>query len=242
MTYPPLDTLKRIAEDVWIVDGPTVDFGPRGFRFPFPTRMTVIGLTSGELFIHSPTRLTSSLQQEIRAIGVPRWIVGPNRLHYWWIPQWHEAYPGADVYLAPRVRQRAGRHIDFMTRELSENMRLPWDDTISTLALTGSYITEFVFFHRPSRTLVLTDCIENFEARKLSSFRMRWFARLGGALDPDGQTPRDLRLTFRKNRAQIARAVNRMIAWNPARIVLAHGRWYESEATSELRRAFRWAR
>jgi uncharacterized protein DUF4336 len=242
MTYPPLDTLKEIAEGVWIVDGPTIDFGPRGFRMPFPTRMTVIRLPPGDLFVHSPTRLTSPLRREIEAIGLPRWIIGPNRLHYWWIPEWHEAYPAADVYVAPKVSRQAGDRIDFATRELAENTTFPWKDSIATLALAGSYMTEFEFFHHSTRTLVLTDCIENFEAEKLHSPWMRWLARLGGALDPDGQTPRDLRQTFRRNRAQIARAVDQMIAWNPARIILAHGRWYDSDATSELKRAFRWVR
>jgi hypothetical protein len=182
------------------------------------------------------------LQQEIRAIGVPRWIVGPNRLHYWWIPQWHEAFPEADVYVAPKVLQQAGKHIDFRTRELAEGTRFPWEDAIATFALAGSYMTEFEFFHRASRTLVLTDCIENFEAETLDSHWMRWLVRLAGALDPDGQTPRDMRYTFRKNRPQIARAVDEMVALDPERIIVAHGRWYPSDAVAELKRAFRWTR
>lgn len=31
-----------------------------------------------------------------------------------------------------------------------------------------------------------------------------------------------------------------MIGWNPARIILAHGKWYERDGANELRRAFRW--
>jgi hypothetical protein len=31
-----------------------------------------------------------------------------------------------------------------------------------------------------------------------------------------------------------------MIAWDPERIILAHGRWYERNGTAELKRAFRW--
>ena len=46
-TYPPLNTLKPVAEDVWIVDGPAIRFGPRWFSMPFPTRMTVIRTGTG---------------------------------------------------------------------------------------------------------------------------------------------------------------------------------------------------
>ena len=100
-------------------------------------------------------------------------------------------------------------------------------------------MTEFVFFHRASRTLILTDLIENFEPRKLGFF-MRLLTRLGGVRDPDGQMPRDMRLTFRKHRDGLAKAVRQMIDWGPERIVLAHGRWYDRDGTAELERAFRW--
>ena len=39
-TYPPLNTLKAVAPDLWIVDGPTIPFGAMpGLKVPFPTRM-----------------------------------------------------------------------------------------------------------------------------------------------------------------------------------------------------------
>jgi hypothetical protein len=86
-TYPPLNTLKLVAEDVWIVDGPVVRFGMMPWpKMAFPTRMTIIRVASGNLFIHSPTPLISSLKRELDGIGTPRWIIGPNRIHYWWIP------------------------------------------------------------------------------------------------------------------------------------------------------------
>jgi hypothetical protein len=100
-------------------------------------------------------------------------------------------------------------------------------------------MTEFEFFHRPSRTLVLTGLIENFEPAKLG-FAARWLARLGGVLDPDGGMPRDMRLTFSRHRHELRQSVEAMIAWEPERIILAHGRWYDHNAVAELRRAFRW--
>jgi hypothetical protein len=68
---------------------------------------------------------------------------------------------------------------------------------------------------------------------------MRWLTRLGGVQDPDGRMPRDMRFTFRSREAELRRAVETMIAWSPARIILAHGRWYQDNAEAELRRAFR---
>ena len=238
-TYPPLNTLKPIAGDVFIVDGPLIRFGMPWPKMPFPTRMTVVRLSDDDLFVHSPTRLVPSLQEEVAALGRVRWIIGPNRIHYWWIPEWRQAFPGAEVYLAPRVREQAGERLDFPAAELDRAEGYPWDGELATLPVAGSFMTELVFFHRPSRTLILTDLIENFEPEKLPSLLQRWLTRLGGVQHPDGQMPRDMRLTYR-DRRQLREAVETMIAWGPERVVLAHGRWYEQNGTAELRRAFRW--
>jgi hypothetical protein len=100
-------------------------------------------------------------------------------------------------------------------------------------------MTEIVLFHRRSRTLVLTDLIENFEPQRLG-VAMRLLTRLAGAQDPNGGTPRDMRATFARYRRDLRAAVETMIGWNPQRVVLAHGRWYERDGGQELRRAFRW--
>lgn len=239
-TYPPINTLHAIADDVWIVDGPLIAFGMPWPKMPFPTRMTVMRLPGRELFLHSPTPLTPELHAELQAIGTPRFIIGPNRIHYWWIPEWRATFPDAEVHLAPRIREQAGDRIDFPALTLDRDHGYRWDGEIASLPVTGSFMTEVVFFHRPSRTLVLTDLIENFEPHKLQSVFMRWLTRLGGVQDPDGQMPRDMRLTYRKQKPQLRAAVQKMIAWDPERIILAHGRWYPSNGTAELRRAFRW--
>jgi hypothetical protein len=240
MTYPPLNTLKQIAENVWIVDGPVIRFGMPWPKMPFPTRMTIVRLKDGNLFLHSPTQLTPELTSQIRTVGTPRWIIGPNRIHYWWIADWKTAFPDAGVYLAPRIEEQAKQRIAFPFERLARDSGYEWDEEIATLPVSGDFMTEFVFFHRPSRTLILTDLIENFEPGKLNSTMMRWLTWLGGVQDPHGSMPRDMRVTFAKHRPQLKAAIEKMIDWRPERVVLAHGRWYETHGTDELRRAFGW--
>jgi hypothetical protein len=201
--------------------------------------MTVIRLDGGGLFIHSPTRLTADLKTAICAIGAPRWIIAPNRIHYWWIPEWKAAFADAEVYLAPRVKKQAGSRIAFPFSPLDRDHGYPWDGDIRTIPITGSYMTEVDFFHRPTRTLIVADLIENFEPGK-NGMLTRFLAWIGGCLDPHGAMPRDLRLTFSKQKAQFRKAIEAMISCNPERIILAHGRWYETDGTNQLKRAFRW--
>lgn len=238
-TYPPLNTLKPIAADVWIVDGPLIEFGPPLLKFDFPTRMSVVRLAGGELFVHSPTPLTDALAAQVRALGTVRWLVAPNPIHYWWLPDWQRAFAGAQPWLARGVRKRAGKRIDFPCRRLgAEGAAYPWAGQIDTLPIHGARMSEVVFFHRASRTLLLTDLIENFEPDRLGSWWQRWLTRLGAAQDPDGQMPRDMRLAY--PRAVLREALRQMIDWNPRRVVLAHGRWYPTDGAAELQRAFRW--
>ena len=238
--YAPINRLKQVIAGIWIVDGPILRFGAPFLKLPFTTRMTIIRLRDKKLFVHSPTPLLPDLRGQLRRAGQPQFIVAPNRLHYWWIPEWRAAFPDAAIYLAPCTKRQAGDRLRFGGLTLDAESGYPWDAEIATLPIAGSYLTEVVFFHRATRTLILTDLIENFEARKLKSNLARLLTRLGGVQDPDGQMPRDLRLTFRKHKAQLRAAVEKMITWNPERVILAHGRWYRSHGARELQRAFRW--
>lgn len=237
--YAPVNRLKPVCPDVWIVDGPVIRFGMAWPKFPFTTRMTAIRIGQA-LFVHSPTPLTPELQDEIAALGEVRWIVGPNRIHYWWIPDWHEAYPEAEVWLASGIEDQGRRRLHFEAPRIDREFGFPWDGAIATLPVKGRFMTEVVFFHRASGTLLLTDLIENIEARRLPLW-MRPIAWIGGVLAPRGSMPRDMRFTFGgPYRAGLRAAVEKMIEWRPRRILLAHGRCFEEDAVAELGRAFAW--
>ena len=42
-----------------------------------------------------------------------------------------------------------------------------WEDEFDLCLFPGNRMIERAFFHRPSRTLILTDLIENFEAERI---------------------------------------------------------------------------
>ena len=241
-TYEPTGTLKSVADGVWIADGSVIEFGYFGLKFPFPTRMTIVQLADGGLWVHSPTELSPSLKNEVDALGRVRYLIAPNRLHYWWVEKWVAAYPDAVTYAAPGVQEQArdnGRFADY-NADLAADGEYPWSGELEMLLVPGSYLTEAVFFHDATRTLVITDLIQNYEREKIASPFFRFMTRLSGAADPDGKMPVDLRSTFFFYREQMTEAVRTVISWRPRRIIIAHGRWYEENAMTELKRAFRW--
>src|SRR3546814_17966342 len=90
-------------------------------------------------------------------------LIGPNRIHYWWIPEWKRAFPDAGVWLAPRIREQAGARIAFDAHPLDAGRGYPWDGAISTLPVAGSFMTEVEFLHHASPTPVLTAFLHNFD-------------------------------------------------------------------------------
>lgn len=241
--YEPIDTLKPVAPDIWIVDGPQARMAtPFGGGMPFPTRMTMVRLQDGGLWCHSPIAPDAALFAEIDALGPIRHLVSPNLLHYASIAAWKRRYPDAIAWASPGVRQRAAaQRIDVaFDADLSDAPPDAWVAALDQVRFRGSrVIEEFVFFHRASATLILADLIENFERDKLSR-GMRWLAWLGGVLDPDGKAPLDMRMTFMGRKPLAREGFDRIVAWHPQRVILAHGRCYERHAEAELRRAFRW--
>ena len=237
--YDPLNVPKPVAEDVWIVDGPEIRFSKFGLGAPFPTRMTIARLPDGDLWLHSPTEPTEPLFTSVERIGKVRFLIAPNTLHYWWVPEWKARSPEAEVHAAPGLDKSAKRTLP-IDHVLTDTPPSDWSGAIDQVVVPGDLLTEVVFFHRASRTLVLTDLIENFEPGRVRHWFLRQISRLGGVTDPDGKAPIDMRLSFWRQRALVRRAVQTMLAWNPERVILAHGRWYDRNGTAELRRAFRW--
>lgn len=239
--YAPTGVLKPFGEGLWIVDGPVIRMRYVVGTLPFPTRMAVVRLADGGLWCWSPVALDEDLRAALEALGPVRALVAPNRLHVSWMDEWRAAFPEAASWGAPGAREAAAKlGLKRPERVLGEAAPEAWAGAIDQALVRGSFMTEVVFLHRASRTLILTDLIENFEAEKISGCCARTLMKAGGVLAPEGSTPRDLRLTFLPHRAACRRAAARMLDWAPERIVIAHGACIEDGAASALRRGLGW--
>lgn len=233
--YEPLFVLKPVAPDIWIVDGPWIRF----YGIPFPTRMTVVRLSNGDVWVHSPIGISNELEKAVSAIGPVRYLVAPNWIHYAWVSAWQKHFPDAMNFVSPGVVERAakkGFQLHF-NEELGNEPAIQWSNDIDQRLAESDFHIEAVFFHRASRTLILTDLIENFEKHK-----MPWWTRpllkLGGVRAPNGGMPRDMAAGFKRRPEHLRKLVAEMIAWNPEKVILAHGKWYEKDGVKELKRAF----
>jgi hypothetical protein len=227
--------LHQVAEALWIYEGCTVPF----YGFPFPTRMSVISLPGNRLWIHSPEQINEGLKEELSALGHVSYLISPNKLHHLFLDAWLAAYPAARSYAAPGLKiKRPDLRFD---DELSNQAEDAWADEIEQILFRGSlFMEEAVFFHKPSRSLILTDLIENFDPESLNRWQ-RFLARWAGILAPNGKTPLDWRLTFRfHGRTQALTSLERMLDWQPENIILSHGHCIFGNGASFLRESFSW--
>ena len=226
--------MKSLGNNIWYVDGDSVPF----YSLPYSTRMVIVRLSDNTLWIHSPIKLTPELATQIDSLGEVHFLIAPNKLHHLFLKDWQQHYPSAAIFGTEQVAEKRS-DIEF-NGTLSSDFIPPWQDNIQQRLFTGSKaMQECVFFHRDSRTLIVTDLIENFPADAFPSFK-RFLAKISGILAPNGKMPIDWRLSFNKDTAR--EHIQHIIGWQPEKIVMAHGLIIDDQAVSFLEKAFSWVK
>jgi hypothetical protein len=227
------EPLQQFGPEIWIADGPVTSF----YGFPYPTRMVVIRLSDGGLFVWSPVALSDSLRVAIDVLGPVRHLVSPNALHHLFLGEWKSGYPAARLYASPRLRRKR-KDLTF-DAELGDAPEPEWAADIDQVVVHGSFaLTEVVFFHHSSHTALFADLIQNFPRDWFKGWR-GFVARLGGIVTPNPGAPRDWRASFLDRR--VARvALDQVLTWPIERVMIAHGDLPTADGAAFVRRAFTW--
>jgi len=225
--------LTEIDRDIWIAEGPSVPF----LGVPYPTRMTLVRLSDGGLWLCSPIELNAALADAVQALGPVQHLVSPNKIHHLFLGQWAQAWPNAKLWASPGLARRR-RDLSFHG-ELGNAPEPVWKSDIDQLIFRGSFaMEEVVFFHRASRSAIITDLVQKFDPATLRGWR-GLLMRLDGLVGPEGSTPREWRLTF-WNRSAAREALRKMLGWNPQRLIIAHGEWVRENGRESLARSLSW--
>jgi hypothetical protein len=199
--------------------------------------MAVVRLSDGELWIWSPIAFDLALAREVEALGPVRHLVSPNKLHHLAMGDWAERYPEALLWASPGLAKRR-RDLRFHA-ELGDAPEAAWEADIDQVVFRGSFaLQEVVFFHRASRTALVTDLVQRLDPASLPWWS-RWAMRLDGLVGEGGSTPRDWRATW-WNRRLARSALGRALAWDPKRLVIAHGEWVRDGGRQALAHGLRW--
>lgn len=226
-----------VDEGIWILEGDTVSF----YGFAYPTRSVVVRLPSGGLWIWSPVALSEDLRRQVAGLGVPEHLVSPNKIHHLFLSAWKEAWPEARLW-GPQSTIDKRTDLAFEAA-LDQDAPADWEGVIDLVRFAGSPIMdEVVFCHRPTRTVILADLSEHFSQGFLErNWKpwQRWIAGLWGIVEGKGYAPLEWQLSFLDRRkARTCKAA--MLAWNPDKVIMAHGEWQRSGGKAFLERALAW--
>jgi hypothetical protein len=222
--------LRELARNLWVAERPQ-----RFYGLEVGTRMTVMRLADGSLLLHSPVTLDLDLRQDLDALGRVRFAVAPNRVHHLYAGEVKRAYPEARLWIAPGLDRKRPDLV--FVGVLGDEPPLEWRAEVDQVFFRGRpYENEVVFLHRASRTLVICDLAFNFGSGAATATRLLMrLLRSYGHFGPSKLDP----LLIRDR--QLARhSLERILAWDFDRVVVAHGDILERGGRDALREGYSW--
>jgi len=205
----------------------------RFFGLETGTRMTVVRLAGDRLLIVSPVALDASTREAVDALGEVCAVVAPSVFHHLFVGEWMQRYPGALFGACPGLEwKRTDLAFSCVLADVAHPL---WADELDQAYFSARRENELVFFHRRTRTLICCDSLLN-----LAEHASPWTRRVAWLLGNDAPGITRLERFMVRDRALARRQVDRMLAWDIDKIVLAHGTLIEADGREVLRHAYAW--
>lgn len=214
---------RQLDHQLWVVDFP--DHCSAGLRLG--ARTTLIETNQG-LWIHSPGPLGD---HHLEGLAAPFALVAPNSMHYLYLTENSRRFPQALAWAPPELLSKVP---GLSARELIGSQAAE----IECMPLAGlGPLGEWVFFHRASGSLIVTDLV--FHLLDSPHFWTRLIMRCNGAYGRLA-TSRLFRALFVKSADDLRISLRQVLDWDFDRLVMAHGEVLERGGKDALRAAFGW--
>ena len=201
--------MQSLATNIWVHD----DAVKRDER-TLPLRLTIVRLANDKLWLHALTPLSDELKNTVNELGTVGYLYCGNNFHNTWLADWAKAYPDAEVWVTPGIPAKLPELEGYkiFTGDL-------WTDDFTCVSMQDvPLFDESVFLHRSSRSLIVTDMVQNHIRRGVFI------------------APPLLRDDIVKNKDALAEFVNKILAWDFDRIIITPGHIIEDSAKEEFRR------
>ena len=220
--------LTAIAPDIWHVQHQFTASG-----IPVSSRMTVVRLKGAKLWLHSPISLSPELRAQLSALGDVQYVVAPNKTHHLFAADAVAAFPQAKLYGAPGLSVKRPDLKGMI--ELGSSVEPEWKEDLDQVFFDGiPFGNETVWFHKASRTLILTDLCQWWKGDL--PFAARMYAALTGVRTALA-VPRTVRWLV-KDRQAAQTSAQKILQWPFERVVVAHNAIVEDDAYAAVEKAF----
>lgn len=225
---------EYVKGQIWILEYPI-----RYASIDLFGRMAVIKLANGDLIIHDPCKMDDAVRHEIDAIGEVKYIVAPGTYHHLFVTDFQQYYPQAETYICPGLeRKRPDIQFDWI---LGNRTDPRWSDEIEQVLVHGTrFIGEVVFFHKPSKTLLLVDLLENIgdDFQHPVSLLLQFWWKIVYKMWNNPKAAPEYQMGWGKKDI-VRKGLNKILDWDAERIILAHGELIEGKVNEILRTAWR---
>ena len=229
--------LKQIDHHLWVAEQSLNYWG-----LPIGTRMTAILLPEDRLLLISPIKIDKHTQAQIDLIGTVKFIIAPNLFHHLYLAECQQIYPQAQLIAPPGLEtKKPNLEIDliFFRDEISFGSELEY------ILFEGFQVfmppkivpvNEIVFFHPESKTLILTDGAYNFDRNfplitQLATRVLGCYQNL---------RPTVLEKIAIEDKQKLQQSIQKILAWNFQRVIMAHGNIVETNAKQRLKQGYEW--
>ena len=229
--------MKKLNSNIW-----TVDRKQKYHGLEVGTRMTVIRLNNRKLMLISPVEIDDKLASELSKLGEVTYIIAPNLYHHLYLRTCYQRYPNAKVYVAKGLVEI---YTDINCILLSSTPPKDWADYLDQTAfeeyavqeLSGHVeLNEVVFFHKETKTLVLTDTA--YHIASSSPLLNKLIAKSVGLYEVLGPTALEKFATKRKQDA--LNSLIKVLEWPFDAVVMAHGEIIKSNGREKLIHGYQW--
>jgi hypothetical protein len=220
-----------VPGQIWVKPGPVHVAGVR-----FLTRMTILRCRDG-VFLHSPIEIDDDTRSAIEQLGPVRAIIAPSTTHHLFVASAQQAFPLALTFgIAGLETKREDLHFDEL---LGDEPPALWAGEMDQVVIGNRVMCEVDFLHRPTRSLIATDLIENFhDETPGTNLFLRELMHLLGMWNHARPAPELRWLTFHRKRARLA--LETILAWDFDRVILAHGELIDTNPKLAIRDAWHW--
>lgn len=220
-----------IPDQIWLLDYPVRYAGCR-----FDARMSIVRLLDRTLMLHSPCDLDDATTKAISGLGAVSCIVAPGSFHHLHVATAQSRFPAARTYVCPGVeRKQPSLHFDAV---LADHAPAQWSDTMDQVIVRGGrFMCEAVMLHKPSKTLLVVDLLENFTDRTLHvSWQVKASFKLCGMWNRPRPAP-EYRFGW-SDKVAAQSSLEQILGWDFDSIVLSHGDNITENAKEQARRAW----
>lgn len=220
--------LQEIAPNLWHLQH---EFKVLGVTAT--TRMTVVRFEDGRLWLHSPVPLSTPVREQLAGLGKVAFIVAPSKMHHLFAGDAARAFPDAQLFGARGLAKKRPDLPQLQT--LQPEGEPAWAHDLAQVFIKGlPACNETAWYHKGSRTLILTDLCQWWTGEVGMVGRM--YAMLTGV---SGRLA--VPLTVRKSvkdRPAFDDSLRQVLDWPFERVIVAHNAIVDSGAHAALEHAF----